>query len=151
MELIEKASEMLTSDILSVSILYLASYFCSFITFFKIQLCLKHYGGQCKHTEFTCYAGVETCIQIFRIKGLWGQMFQQWPRYDVWCLGESRESSDCLQFGKGREHHQSQPGRDVIWVSLQERQSVDMGEGISASWSIKDTFLKESISSRIGD
>lgn len=82
------ADTILTPTFLKMS--FSSPYFCSFITFFKIQLCLKHYGGQCKHTEFTCYAGVETCIQIFRIKGLWGQMFQQWPRYDVWCLGESR-------------------------------------------------------------
>lgn len=53
--------------------------------------------------------------------------------------------------GEGREHPWSWPGRDGIWADLQKRQSVDTWEGISASWSTRDTFLKGSVSSRIGD
>lgn len=64
---------------------HLASCLRSFIICFLNTTLFRalHYGGQCKHTQFTCYIGVETYTQIFRIKGFWGQMSPQWPRYNV--------------------------------------------------------------------
>lgn len=118
--------------------------------FFKCQPCSKHYDGQCKHsmisvpTDFTCYTGDNTCSQIFRMKGLWGECPDNGPDKMSW--GEKEQRKQWLPAAGARKGASSKSAWERWHLSGSPVEAVlIMWEGIAASWSIRDTFLKEYI------